>query len=74
MQTPGQDLFRAILRVSSGKVDPMYEEYGVSLSWDLERQEVKGTFAIPLQGRIDAESGEYILVARDFVSDPPPST
>lgn len=71
MQTPGQDLFRAILRVSNGKKDPMFEEYGVTLEWNLEMKELKGTFSIPIQGRIDSESGEYIVLAQNFVSDPP---
>lgn len=69
MTTPGQDMFRSILRVSAGKIDPMHDGMGVTLEWDLANQELRGTFRIPIQAQIDNETGEYIVTAQDFVSD-----
>ncbi len=71
MQTPGQDLFRAILRLSKSTIKPNFSDMGVNLSWDLQNLELKGDFTIPLQTAIDSQSGEYIVTAQDFASEPP---
>lgn len=74
MQTPGQDFFRALLRAFKAQVRPGYAEMGVKLTWDLENGELTGTFTIPIQTAIDAASGQYIITAQDFLSDPVTTT
>lgn len=69
MQTPGQDLFRALLRVTTGTVKPMFSGSGVNLEWDLTNQELRAVVRIPIETKIDNESGEYIVTSQDFVSD-----
>lgn len=67
--TASQDIFRAILRVSTGVLTPAYNDMGVTLEWDLPNQLLKGTFKIPIQGVVDAQTGRYIIAAQEFVSD-----
>lgn len=71
MQTSGQDLFRAILRLAKATVKPSFSDMGVTLNWDLENLELTGTFRIPLDTNIDITTGEYIVTAQDFADDPP---
>ena len=70
MQTPGQDLFRAILRAAKSNVKSNYSGMGVKLDWNLETQELNGTFIIPIQGKISTETGEYVISSQDFANDP----
>ena len=72
MQTPGQDLFRAILRASKGSVKSAFSGMGVTLEWVLENAELKGTFSIPIKSEIDPVEGEYIVTAEDFIDETPP--
>jgi len=73
MQTPGQDLFRAILRLAKSTVKPSFSDMGVILKWDLENGELTGTFRIPLATAIDATTGEYIVTSQDFANDATPT-
>lgn len=73
MQTPGQDVFRAILRIYAGVIKPEHSGMGVTLEWDLLEEELRGTFKIPIQMKVDRDTGEYIVSAQDFVSDRPTS-
>lgn len=74
MQTSGQDLFRAILRLAKATVKPAFSDMGVTLTFDLSNLELSGTFRIPLNTEIDTATGEYIITAQDFANDlvPPP--
>ena len=75
MQAPGQDLFRALLRVSTGTVKPMFVDSGVILEWDLANQELRANIRIPIETKVSNETGEYIITSQDFVSDRlPPSS
>jgi hypothetical protein len=71
MQTAGQDLFRAILRLAKATVKPSFSDMGVTLTWDLENLELSGTFRIPVDTAIDITTGEYIITSQDFADDPP---
>lgn len=71
MQTPGQDLFRAILRAAKANIKSNYSDMGVKLNWNLENEELSGTFVIPIRGRISSETGEYLINSQDFADDPP---
>ena len=70
MQTPGQDLFRALLRVAKSTVKPNFDGMGATLSWDLENLELRGTVIIPIQTMIDIQTGEYIITSQNFADDP----
>lgn len=54
MQTSGQDLFRAILRLAKAKVKSNFSDMGVTLVWDMDNGELTGTFRIPLATAIDS--------------------
>lgn len=71
MATPGQEMFGAILRVYAGTIKPAYSSMGVTLEWDLPNEQLRGTFTIPIQMKVDTETGEYVISAQDFVVDPP---
>ncbi|MBE9193252.1 hypothetical protein IQ230_23480 [Gloeocapsopsis crepidinum LEGE 06123] len=66
MQTPGQSLFSAILKVAKSKLKPQYSDIGVKVQWDLDNLELRGTFAIPLKTEINVDTGEYIVTSQDF--------
>ena len=71
MPTPGQDLFSSILRVSAAVVKPAHSGMGVTLEWDLANEQLVGTFKIPIQLKVNHDTGECIITAQDFVSDHP---
>jgi hypothetical protein len=73
MGTPGEDLFSSVLRVAKSTVKPAHQGMGVKIQWDLDNLELRGTFVIPLQTQINAETGEYIVTSQDF-TEPPTNT
>ncbi|MGL5923857.1 hypothetical protein, partial [Chroococcidiopsis sp.] len=72
MQTPSADLFRAILRASKSTVNSAFFEKGVTLDWDLDKGELKGTFSIPIQGTVNNETGKFEITAKEFLEEPNP--
>lgn len=74
MQSSGQSLFSAILRVAKSTIKSNFSDAGVKVEWDLDNQELTGTFRIPLQTRIDETTGEYIVTSQDFAENLPPAS
>ena len=72
MQTPSADLFRAILRASKATVNSAFFERGVTLDWNLDNGELKGTFSIPVQGVVNNETGKLEVSAKEFLEEPNP--
>lgn len=67
MATASEDLFKSILKVANSQVKPEFSTSGVKLQWDIDNQEVTGTFTIPLKAQINPETGQYILTPQDFL-------